>query len=93
MIYLLVSHTGEYEDYTERIHGYFTNKELAYNKLNQIQEFDKLIFSKFKGNDKYYYDVYRFQSRCYRRFGIPAYIDYTGISWSIQEIKEYKDKI
>ena len=91
MIYLLTSSTGEYEDWRETIHGYFSNRELAENKLKEIKDFDELIFKRFKNKSgKYYYDVYDFQRKCYHKFGIRAYIDYsTGISWGIKEIKEF----
>lgn len=90
MIYLLISATGEYEYYSETIHGYFKSKEQAEEKLKQLEDFDKLIFAKFKGRDDCYYDEGDFQRRCYRKFGINAYIDYNGISWKITEVKEFK---
>jgi hypothetical protein len=89
MIWLLKSITGEYEDIKERIHCYFDDENKAKQKIKEINDFDILLKKRFKNSSKSgYYDFYDFQRKCYRKFGINLYIDYTGVFWKLEKVEK-----
>ena len=83
MIYLLKSTTGEYEDTSTTNHGFFSSYRQAEQTLNKLIAFDQYLEGRV--DDDRYYSV---RTRAYKMLlGIDIYIDYTGVYWSIEQVR------
>jgi len=86
MVYLVKATTGEYEDYSEQIIGYFENEEDANDLVETLkEEYKDCLKIGPEGYENYCSDSY-FKNKSYK-----IYIDYSGVSFKVVPIKNLKD--